>query len=333
MKSENLLKMKKAGIPVPHFFVLEYGEQLPELDGGLYAVRSNPHVSMAGILDSVLNVEVKDIPDAINKVFASWNNPLAIKYRKYGGMADDLQMSVIIQEMVFPTVDGGFSGIIHSVNPVTGIGISGTYVDGGFADDLCKGVVNGNDIKELPFGMFCGLRDFSEKVENFEGFPQDIEFVYDGRIWLVQTRAAQLTDIAFYYWAFSNVNPHEKIEKYGKHFNIENCVELVSSDVHPIAKCIGVSGNILEGVVGEDIVVLDGGNIQDFSAVQSHQNIILKKGNINNHFAVEARKAKKNCVIWNNPTLGAYVWIDIQSGCIFDTKPNAVFENKFKKLI
>lgn len=334
MKSENLMKMKKFGVPVPDFFVLEYGQSLPDLDGGLYAVRSNPFISMAGILDSILNVQVKDIQNAIDKVFASWNSPLAVKYRKYKGMGDNLQMSVIIQKMVFPTVDGGFAGIYHTVDPVTGVDTNGSYVDGEFAENLCLGTVEGKDIEFLPYPLYLELWGYGDKLEKLEGFPQDIEFVYDGKqFWFVQNRAAQLTDIAFFKWALRQTNSSEIIAKFGHHFNIDNCVELIFTDIPPIDKCIGVSGTILEGVVGKDIVVLDGGNIQDFSAVQSHQNIILKKGNINNHFAVEARKGKKNCVIWNNPTLGVYVWIDVQSGCVFDSKPNAVFENELKKFI
>lgn len=331
-KSLALQRMKNFGIPVPDFSVVQYGESV-EVDGGKkYAVRSSPYISMAGILDSILDVDGEKVPAAIEKVFASWNTPFAVKYRNVLNIPHNLQMEVIVQEIVNPKVDGGFAGIIHSTNPVTGIGISGSYVDGEFADNLCKGGVNGNDIKELSWSKIDLLKDLAYLVEAHEGFPQDIEYVYNGRFWLVQTRPAQLTDIAFFRWVFSNVDPKAKLAKFGKHFKIDNCVELISSDIDPIAKCVGVSGNIVEGVVGKDIKVM-GSNVEEFPNIANYNNIILVNGNINNHFAVEARKAKKNCVIWPNPYIGSYVWIDVQSGYVFDRKPNAVFENKLKNLI
>ena len=335
LKSLGLKKMQENGIPVPDFFVVQYGEKIPPVDNNFkYAVRSSPFVSMAGILDSILEVDGENIENAVEKVFASWNSALAVKYRKFKNMPSEIAMEVIIQKIIYPTVDGGFSGIYHTVNPVTGIGDSGSYVDGEFAENLCLGSVEGLDIEILPFPLYLELYSYGYKLENLEGFPQDIEFVYDGtKFWFVQNRPAQLTDIAFFRWAFGQPNVKEVVEKYGKKFNVDNCIELVSADVDPIGRCLGVSGTILEGIVGEDIVILDGGNAKEFSAVQSNENIILRKGNVDNHFAVEARKAKKNCVIWNVPEQfeGKYVWIEIQSGYIFDTKPlNPIFKNNIK---
>ncbi len=340
MKSENLLKLIKFGIPVPNFVVVEMGDPLPNLDGGkTYVVRSNPKISMAGILDSKLNVSSANVSNAVEEVFESWNTPLAKQYRKFKNISDELAMSVIIQKQVNACVDGGFSGILHTVNPVTGVNISGSYVDGDFAENLCTGITAGKDIFDLPANYLTDLQNLAEKVEKFEGFPQDIEFVFDGfKLLCVQMRPAQLTDWAFFTWLMRQENQQELLSKFGKFFDVNRCYELVDTNVSPVDKCIGVSGAVLEGIVGEDIVVLSGGNIKDFSAVQSNQNIILRKGNIDNHFAVEARKGKKNCVIWDVPEhfMGKFIWVEIKTGYVFTERPELnenSFKNKFLKLI
>lgn len=333
-KSKNLKELAILGVPVPYFEVVQIGEQCGPLHPEwLYAVRSAPFVSMAGILDSILNVGAENVPLAIEKIFGSWNNPIAQKYRKMKNMNDEIQMEVIIQRIVSP-YNGGIAGIIHTCNPVTGEkGVSGSYVKNKFADELCKGVEVGDDIENLHREHLYLIKEYSARIEKHYQFPQDIEFVIDssGKFWVVQVRPAQLTDYGFYNWCSWVDGGKEIAAKYADVFDIEKCWELDGGSEMPIAICTGVSGEVLEGEIGKDVAVLNAANIADFPFIFAYDNIILQDGDIHNHFAVEARKAKKNCVIWQNPPKSGEVWIHIQSGKVFTEKPKTKIVNKFKK--
>lgn len=331
-KAKNLFQLAKLGVPVPYFQVIQHGDPLPSFYPNFdYAVRSAPFVSMAGILDSVLNVPVDKVPAAIDKVFASWGSQLAQKYRQLKKMSDDLQMEVIVQAIVSPK--SGYAGILHTSNPVTGKkGFTGSFVRNGFADNLCKGIESGEDIKNLHPQLLQEIYIIADTIERYYGFPQDIEFVIDSseKIWVVQVRDAQLTDYAFFNWCSQVDGGKEIAAKYAHVFDIEKCVELQSGE-KPVAVCVGVSGDIVDGEIGHNVLVLDTSNISEFTRIYEVQNIILLNGNIHNHFAVEARKAKKNCVIWPNAPKSGKIWIHVQSGQVFLEKPVGSFENKMKK--
>lgn len=333
-KSKNLKAMQEAGINVPPFFVIEPTDTVLAASGK-YAVRSAPYISMAGVLNSVLDVDGENLPTVVAEVFASWNSDLARKYRDFKKISYDVAMEVIVQNIVSPL--GGYAGIAHTCDPVRGwLGMDGVFVEGEFANELCEGKISGTDCveKAFPSRLYGKLMTLCQQVEKYYGFPQDIEWVIDvnEKIWLVQTRPAQLTDYAFFSWVFWQEDVRGVLYQYGAAYNIEKCVELVSSDTKPIGKCVGVSGDTIQGEIGKDVLVLDGGIISEFPKMLAAQNIILRSGNEHNHFAVEARKIGKNCVIWSNVPESGYIWIDVKSGCVFDAPPsNAVFENKLQK--
>jgi pyruvate,orthophosphate dikinase len=58
---------------------------------------------------------------AIQAVFASWNSPRAITYRRYHGLDDLAGTAVVVQAMVFGNCerDSG-TGVLFSRNPMTG---------------------------------------------------------------------------------------------------------------------------------------------------------------------------------------------------------------------
>ena len=108
-KGANLVTMWKLGLPVPLGFVLtidaywmwQKTKILPvqEIKKELYAleretgkklgagmevsVRSSAPISMPGMMDTVLNIsDYKQIEDAIQRIFKSWDNDRAKEYRK-----------------------------------------------------------------------------------------------------------------------------------------------------------------------------------------------------------------------------------------------------------
>jgi pyruvate,orthophosphate dikinase len=104
-KGANLVVMSGLGLPVPPGFVVSISAykkyqvtgQLPEeeinqamsnleakmgrkMGAGLeVSVRSSAPVSMPGMMDTLLNVgSMEQVKEAINKIFASWDNPRAV---------------------------------------------------------------------------------------------------------------------------------------------------------------------------------------------------------------------------------------------------------------
>ena len=183
-----------------------------------YAVRSSAidedsvNDSFAGVHDSFLNVEKKDVFKNITKVYESAFTNRAASYRSTKGLsANDIKIAVVIQEMV----DAEFAGVINTINPVTNnpdeIVISVTR---GLGDKLVDGSVSGtnyivnhgnvkcegeNVLTEKILKKIIRLADeVTEKTENF----QDIEFAYSGgTVWFLQARAIT---------TYKQINPHTR---------------------------------------------------------------------------------------------------------------------------
>ena len=92
-------------------------------DDKLYAVRSSgtkedlENFSFAGQYETFLNVSKKDVPEAVIKCYKSMFSEVILSYLVNRDLkADDLKMSVVIQEMV----DAQLSGICFTLDPVTG---------------------------------------------------------------------------------------------------------------------------------------------------------------------------------------------------------------------
>ena len=139
-KGASLVKMIKAGIPVPPFFVIPAGAldkkeilaEFRKLKTKFVAVRSSATAedsstaSWAGQLESYLNVAEKNLIKSIEKCRMSLHSPRAIAYKKQieknesarGGPAfgGKISVAVIIQKMIQSEI----SGVCFTVNPVTG---------------------------------------------------------------------------------------------------------------------------------------------------------------------------------------------------------------------
>ncbi|MCH5148954.1 MAG: hypothetical protein J1G05_06340 [Clostridiales bacterium] len=183
-----------------------------------YAVRSSAidedsvNDSFAGVHDSFLNVDKKDVFKNIIKVYESAFTNRAASYRSTKGLsANDIKIAVVIQEMV----DAEFAGVINTINPITnnpdeivisvtrGLGdklvdgsVSGTNYIINHGNVKCEGedVLNKNIIKKI-----IRLADeVAKKTENF----QDIEFAYSaGSVWFLQARAIT---------TYKRINPHTR---------------------------------------------------------------------------------------------------------------------------
>lgn len=207
-KAGNLLKLQDE-FRVPEFFVITTDEKLDDvfdkfdkLSAERVAVRSSAvnedskDAAWAGQLETALNVERDRLLEAIQTCRESASSERAKAYAvthdvESGGVA------VMVQKMVQSRV----SGVAFSKHPVTGeskvvveavqgLGeqlVSGqvtpdTYIEGGEQYITGSGAIVSD--KEL-----VEIIELTKKVENFLGYPVDIEWAFEGdALYLLQAR-------------------------------------------------------------------------------------------------------------------------------------------------
>jgi pyruvate, orthophosphate dikinase len=134
---------------------------------------------------------------AIEAVFASWKSPRAITYRAHHGLSDEAGTAVIVQAMVFGNLArNSGTGVLFSRNPITGANEPfGEWLANGQGEDVVSGNVDVSPISSLRDeqpAVHEQLMTAARTLERLGVDVQDIEFtVEDGKLWLLQTRAAK----------------------------------------------------------------------------------------------------------------------------------------------
>ncbi len=133
----------------------------------------------------------------IEAVFASWNSPRAVAYRAHYRLDDRDGTAVVVQAMVFGNHGpNSGAGAFFSRNPITGDNEPfGEWLPGGQGDDVVSGSVDVEPITALhdeqPV-VYHELMDAARSLELLGSDVQEIEFtVEDGKLWLLQARAAE----------------------------------------------------------------------------------------------------------------------------------------------
>ncbi len=215
-KAHRLGELIAAGIPVPNGLVIPHGaflkgsrstqldpksqKRLARLRRRLrlrrMAVRSSgasedggDH-SYAGVFDSLLNVDVGGLTEAIAQVRRSFEDGAAAGYGN-----GDSSGGVIVQAMV----DAEYAGILFTEHP-SQCGTLLVEMTEGLADDLASGTEEPNS---FAFGRFTGrpndgpeppidlapLIELAMQIECLFGHPQDVEWAYRrGRFYILQAR-------------------------------------------------------------------------------------------------------------------------------------------------
>lgn len=134
---------------------------------------------------------------SIETVFASWNSPRALAYRAHYGHDDQDGTAVVVQAMVFGNqATNSGAGVLFSRNPITGANEPfGEWLPGGQGDDVVSGLVDVEPITALRTeqpAVYAELTDAARRLERLASDIQEIEFTTeDGKLWLLQTRAAE----------------------------------------------------------------------------------------------------------------------------------------------
>ena len=332
-KGANLVEMYKLGINIPKSIFLTtvacksiHAVQdvsfmsilksiLYMFDTDLIAIRSSGVVSMAGMMDTVHDVDRNDeeaVKSAIMNVVNSWDSDKAKSFRKICKIDDEIKVSIVIQGMV--RGDKGCSGIVFSRNPNNGKAeLTGEYVDKSLGDKLASGEVTPKNIRGfngLKADIKHDLIKTADILERYFQEVQDIEFVNDGKqTYFVQTRNAQLTPLArirtlidFYNEGLITINGFKQ------RYNPEIHKKVISFDVfgggHLFKGTPAVNG-IFTGTATfkretaneNNILIVDSTSPEDMPYLNKIGALITKIGGMSSHPAVVCRQLNKPCIV------------------------------------
>jgi len=172
------------------------------LGRGPWAVRSSStaedseHASFAGQFETVLNVDLGGLADA---VLRCWRSRLTDRVRAYRGERGTGSMSVLIQ----PMIDADAAGVAFTTDPVSGRHRTLIEAVEGLGERLVSGaatperwtVQEDGSIEAPSVGTVLdtekarAIGDLAGRVEEHLERPQDIEWaIADARLWLLQAR-------------------------------------------------------------------------------------------------------------------------------------------------
>ena len=168
-----------------------------------YIVRSSANVedssnlSWAGCFDSIPNVSIENLEEAVITCLDSKNNHRVKEYMKLHNVCKEIKISVIIQEYI----KSDYNGVAFSTNPVSGNeneyvieiqkGLTGNVV-GGFGNsetliiDKKKPIIASVNLDKKTITK---LIEIIKKIEEVLKNKVDIEFlISNGKIYITQAR-------------------------------------------------------------------------------------------------------------------------------------------------
>jgi pyruvate,orthophosphate dikinase len=261
---------------------------------------------------------------AVGAVFASWNSEKAAVYRRANRIPDDLGTAVTVQRMVFGNSGGNSgAGVAFTRDPATGE--NSLYLDFAFnaqGEDVVSGrtaLEHGPDLaRRLPdvYGWLVALK---ERLEREFHDAQEFEFtVQDGRLFMLQTRAAKRTSLAALRIAVErletgDLSPAEAGRSL-EGIDLEG-IEIVhvegSGGAIPLATgtaaSIGVASGRIAMIPARAVeLARDGGPVllvrediatSDIAAIHAASGILTARGGRTSHAAVVARQLGKACIV------------------------------------
>ncbi|STY74808.1 Pyruvate, phosphate dikinase [Macrococcoides caseolyticum] len=141
----------------------------------------------------------KQLTEAIEAVFKSWNNDRARIYRDLNEIPHDIGTAVNVQEMVFGNSgDRSGTGVAFTRNPATGEHkLYGEYLLNAQGEDVVAGIRTPKEIETLNEQMpqvYQAFVDVTKKLEAHYKDMQDIEFTIENeKLFILQTRNGKRT--------------------------------------------------------------------------------------------------------------------------------------------
>ncbi|MBU7024029.1 MAG: hypothetical protein HXS40_07655 [Theionarchaea archaeon] len=245
-------------------------------DGKACAVRSSSPAedlrtaSFAGQYESYLNITSGDFLDSVKKCWASLWGKKAVEYRKKMEIEEKAKMAILVQEMVPSQVSGVlFTGETIVIEAVHGFGdalVGGKAIPDRFVvnrhgleilkKELSdrepgheigedKGVKNSEILSPpenavLDDDLIRKLCNLAIEVEQFFGFPQDIEWTFcNGKFFILQARPIS---VIIQPTVWSRANAAENQPGYVTYLSRipENKTDDIVLGLHPLLDCFGL---------------------------------------------------------------------------------------------
>lgn len=171
------------------------------------SVRAAPVRSMPGMLDTVLDLADSEVPDAVERVLASWDRERARRWREDYDLPDEVP-AVVVQRMVYGDRGGASgTGVAYSRDPRTGEPrITGEFLSLARGPELVGGRRGGVSLSVDPLEpdapsfarmfpeLYATLCAHVLRLEAHFGEVPNVEFtVEEGALWFLQTRPATLS--------------------------------------------------------------------------------------------------------------------------------------------
>ena len=271
----------------------------------------------------------EQLRQAIEAVFASWDNPRAYAYRDFHKIPHDLGTAVNIVTMVFGNMgeDSG-TGVAFTRDPATGEQrLFGEFLTNAQGEDVVAGIRTPQPIAQLARDMPTVYREFeaiADRLEQHYRDTQDLEFTIErGTLYMLQTRSAKRTAAAAVKIAVDmaqegliskeeavqRVEPDQIYQLLLPHFDGDAKAEASSAgrwlttglNASPGAatgKAIFDADRAAElGGAGEAVILVrPETNPDDVHGMLVAQGILTARGGATSHAAVVARGLGKSCV-------------------------------------
>jgi pyruvate,orthophosphate dikinase len=268
---------------------------------------------------------IKQLELAIKAVFASWNNPRAIVYRRLNEIPNDLGTAVNVQSMVYGNMgETSGTGVAFTRNPATGENkLYGEFLVNAQGEDVVAGIRTPKPISELAEVMpeaYQELQRIAHILESHYRDMQDVEFTIEkGKLYMLQTRngkrtahaainvAVDLVDegVISKEEAILRIEPNQLDQLLHPSFDEKSLKES-----KPIAKGLPASPGAASGKVyftaeeaveaskrGEKVILVrQETSPEDIEGMVLAEGILTARGGMTSHAAVVARGMGKCCV-------------------------------------
>jgi len=259
---------------------------------------------------------------AVQAIFASWNSPRAVEYRRLYDISDDLYTAVTIQKMVFGNAGGtSGSGVGFTRDPDTGE--RGLYIDFLFnsqGEDVVAGRIGGSDTERLALILPETLQELctiGTSLEREFRDAQEFEFTVQDRVlYLLQTRLARRTPWAALKMAVDQVKEgiighKEALDRLaGLQLDGIKRQRLLTEGKQPLCQGqaagigVAVGAIVLDAAAAQRfsaekrpvVLVRDDLTTADIAAIAISAGVVTARGNRTSHAAVVARQLGKACI-------------------------------------
>ncbi len=144
----------------------------------------------------------RQLREARDAVFRSWNNDRAVHYRRMNNISKALGTAVNVQAMVFGNMgETSGTGVGFTRNPATGAKeLYGEFLINAQGEDVVAGIRTPQPMGELAATMpdvYKELKTITDRLELHYKDVQDFEFtIQEGELFMLQTRSGKRTGLA-----------------------------------------------------------------------------------------------------------------------------------------